>query len=73
MSLVAFGPETLKLAGRCFDEVVLHTYFTDETTARCVRTVRQAAEEASKVAGSTKVAAKSATHADLPYSHQNLC
>ena len=44
MGIVAFGPETLKLAGRCFDEVVLHTYFTDETTARCVQTVKQAAE-----------------------------
>lgn len=48
MGMVAFGPETLKLAGRCFDEVVLHTYFTDETTARCVRTVKQAAEEAGR-------------------------
>jgi probable F420-dependent oxidoreductase len=55
MGLVAFGPETLKLAGRCFDEVVLHTYFTDETTARCVRTVRQAAEEAGRDPASVKV------------------
>ena len=36
MGLVAFGPNTLELGGRCFDEVVLHTYFTDETTERCV-------------------------------------
>jgi probable F420-dependent oxidoreductase len=48
MGLVAFGPESLKLAGRCFDEVVLHTYFTDETTQRAVRTVKQAAEEAGR-------------------------
>jgi probable F420-dependent oxidoreductase len=48
MGIVAFGPQTLKLAGRCFDEVVLHTYFTDETTARCVRAVKQAAEEAGR-------------------------
>jgi probable F420-dependent oxidoreductase len=46
LGLVAFGPETLRLAGRCFDEVVLHTFFTDETTARCVRTVKEAAEAA---------------------------
>src|SRR5215831_9396276 len=46
MSLVAFGPQTLKLAGRFFDEVILHTFFTDETTARCVRTVKDAAEKA---------------------------
>ena len=38
LSIVAFGPNTLELGGRCFDEVVLHTYFTDETTQRCVRT-----------------------------------
>ena len=28
------GPNSLELGGRCFDEVVLHTYFTDETTER---------------------------------------
>ena len=48
MGLVAFGPESLKLAGRCFDEVVLHTYFTDETTHRAVETVKQAAEQAGR-------------------------
>ena len=55
MGIVAFGPETLKLGGRCFDEVVLHTYFTDDTTARCVRTVKQAAEEAGRDPASVKV------------------
>jgi probable F420-dependent oxidoreductase len=48
MSLVAFAPASLKLGGRCFDEVVLHTYFTDETTERAVRTVKQAAEQAGR-------------------------
>ncbi len=43
MGLVAFGPNSLQLAGRCFDEVVLHTFFTDETTARAVATVKEAA------------------------------
>jgi probable F420-dependent oxidoreductase len=55
MSVVAFGPETLKLGGRCFDEVVLHTYFTDETTARCVQTVKRAAEEAGRDPSAVKV------------------
>jgi probable F420-dependent oxidoreductase len=55
MGLVAFGPNTLRLAGRCFDEVVLHTYFTDETTARCVRTVRDAAEAAGRDPADVKV------------------
>ena len=48
MGLVAFGPESLKLGGRCFDEVVLHTFFTDETTERAVRTVTDAAEQAGR-------------------------
>lgn len=48
MGIVAFGPETLKLGGRCFDRVVLHTYFTDETTERCVRTVKAAAAGAGR-------------------------
>lgn len=48
MGLVAFGPETLALGGRCFDEVILHTYFSDETTARAVRSVKVAAEQAGR-------------------------
>ncbi|MEM7093073.1 MAG: TIGR03857 family LLM class F420-dependent oxidoreductase [Actinomycetota bacterium] len=48
MTLTAFGPNSLKLAGRCFDAVVLHTFFSDETTARVVRTVKEAAEQAGR-------------------------
>jgi probable F420-dependent oxidoreductase len=48
LGLVAFGPESLRLGGRQFDHVVLHTYFTDETTARAVRTVKEAAEQAGR-------------------------
>jgi probable F420-dependent oxidoreductase len=48
LCLVAFGDHTLELAGRLFDDVVLHTYFTDETTARCVRVVKTAAERAGR-------------------------
>ena len=48
MALVAFGPRSLELGGRCFDEVVLHTFFTDETTGRCVETVKGAAERAGR-------------------------
>lgn len=55
MGLVAFGPNTLELAGRCFDEVVLHTFFTDETTARCVETVKRSAERAGRDPESVKV------------------
>lgn len=55
LGLVAFGPRSLALGGRCFDEVVLHTYFTDETTDRCVRTVKQAAEQAGRDPSEVKV------------------
>jgi probable F420-dependent oxidoreductase len=48
LTLVAFGPNSLALGGRAFDNVVLHTYFTDETLQRCVRTVNQAAEQAGR-------------------------
>ena len=46
--LTAFAPQSLRLGGRAFDGVVLHTFFTDETTARAVRTVKQAAEQAGR-------------------------
>ena len=55
MGIVAFGPNTLELGGRCFDDVVLHTFFTDETTARCVETVKRAAEKAGRDPDSVKV------------------
>ena len=48
MAIVAFGEQTLRLGGRCFDHVVLHTFFTDVTTARCVSTVKEAAEQAGR-------------------------
>lgn len=48
MSFTAFGPNSLALGGRCFDAVILHTFFTDETTKRCVETVKQAAVDAGR-------------------------
>ncbi len=38
--ITAFGPQTLRLAARAYDAVVLHTFFSDETTRRCVDIVR---------------------------------
>jgi probable F420-dependent oxidoreductase len=48
LTFTAFGPNSLALGGRVMDAVVLHTFFTDETTARCVREVKQAAEKAGR-------------------------
>ncbi|MEQ1698981.1 MAG: TIGR03857 family LLM class F420-dependent oxidoreductase [Ilumatobacteraceae bacterium] len=55
LMLSAFGPESLKLAGRAFDGVILHTFFTDETLQRCVRTVREAAEQAGRDPASVRI------------------
>jgi probable F420-dependent oxidoreductase len=64
VGLTAFGPRTLELAGRAFDVVVLHTYFTDETLERSVRTVKDAAERAGRDPDAVKVWAVLATVGD---------
>lgn len=46
--LVTMSPNTLRLAGRIADGVVLHTFFSDEATRRAVDTVRTAAERAGR-------------------------
>ena len=55
LGLVAFGPNSLRLGGRAFDQVVLHTFFTDETTVRCVETVKEAAAGAGRDPSAVKV------------------
>lgn len=55
LGLVAFGPNSLALGGRAFDDVILHTFFTDETTARAVRLVKEAAEQAGRDPDSVRV------------------
>lgn len=55
LGTTAFGPATLALAGRAFDLVVLHTFFSDETTARVVQEVRDAAEQAGRDPAAVKV------------------
>ena len=55
IGMVAFGPNSLEFAGRCLDMVVLHTYFTDETTERCVRIVRESAERAGRDPSSVRI------------------
>jgi probable F420-dependent oxidoreductase len=55
LGLVAFGPKTLALGGRVFDDVILHTYFTPETLQRCVSTVKRAAEQAGRDPDSVRV------------------
>ena len=55
LAIVAFGPQTLALGGRVFDDVILHTYFTPETLRRCVNTVKRAAAQAGRDPDSVRV------------------
>jgi probable F420-dependent oxidoreductase len=55
LGLVAFGPQTLALGGREFDDVILHTYFPPETLQRSVETVKDAAEKGGRDPDSVKV------------------
>ena len=55
LAIVAFGPKTLALGGRQFDDVILHTYFTPATVQRAVATVKDAAERAGRDPGAVKV------------------
>jgi len=55
LGITAFGDNTLRLAGRAFDQVVLHTFFEDETLARCVSTVKDEAERVGRDPDSVKV------------------
>ena len=55
LALVAFGEHSLALGGRLFDDVILHTFFTDETLQRCVAVVKRAAEEAGRDPAAVRV------------------
>jgi 5,10-methylenetetrahydromethanopterin reductase len=67
VGFVAFGPNSLAFAGRATDMVALHTFFTDETVERCVRSVREAAEQAGRDPASVRIWSCYATvHDGLP-------
>jgi alkanesulfonate monooxygenase SsuD/methylene tetrahydromethanopterin reductase-like flavin-dependent oxidoreductase (luciferase family) len=55
LGLTAFGPNSLRLAGRAFDQVVLHTFFDDDTLIRCVRTVKDEAKRVGRDPEAIKV------------------
>lgn len=55
LSITVFGNNTLEMAGRAYDNVILHTFFTDETTERAVRVVKQSAERAGRNPDDVKV------------------
>lgn len=53
--LMAIGDNTLELAGRIADGVVLHTFFSDETLARAAGIIRTSAEKAGRDPASVRV------------------
>ncbi|MEZ0049064.1 putative F420-dependent oxidoreductase [Mycobacterium sp. MAA66] len=55
LAIVAFGPRTLELGGRAFDDVILHTYFTPATLQRAVKTVKDSAERAGRDPATVRV------------------
>lgn len=55
LAIAAFGQKTLTMGGRVFDSVVLHPFFTEETTRRAVSTVRAAAEAIGRDPASVRV------------------
>ena len=55
------GFKTMRWAGRVMDGVILHTFVTDDSLARCVGEVRRGAEEAGRDPASVKVWAVLAT------------
>ena len=55
LSITAFGDDTLSMAGRTYDHVILHTFFTDETTERAVKIVKSSAEQSGRNPDHVKV------------------
>ncbi|MGI8335577.1 TIGR03857 family LLM class F420-dependent oxidoreductase [Actinomadura scrupuli] len=62
--LTAMGERTLEFAGGVADGVVLHTFFTDETLARAVASVRRGAELAGRDPAQVRVWSVLATVGD---------
>lgn len=62
--MMAIGNNSLDLAGRIADGVVLHTFFSDETLARVVTRIRTAAEQAGRDPASVRIWSVLATVTD---------
>jgi probable F420-dependent oxidoreductase len=62
--LCALGTRTLEFAGRVFDGVILHTFFSDDALANSVDAVRRGAEQAGRDPRSVRVWSVLATVGD---------
>jgi probable F420-dependent oxidoreductase len=62
--IAAIGAKTMRWAGGIADGVILHTFFTDEALARCVKEIRAGAEDAGRDPDRVRVWAVVATVCD---------
>ena len=73
LGIAGLGPNTLRLGGRAYDEVLLCTFFSDEALTRSVATVKKAAEEAGRNPDDVTVWSCIATVSDtVPYEERML-
>lgn len=66
LGLGALGPRTQELAGRAFDDLILHSHWTDEAVSRSVALARRAAEQAGRDPDALRVWAMLVTACDQP-------
>ncbi|HEX4361890.1 MAG TPA: TIGR03857 family LLM class F420-dependent oxidoreductase [Pseudonocardia sp.] len=66
LALGALGPRTQELAGRAFDDLILHSHWTDEAVAGSVARARRAAELAGRDPDALRVWAMLVTACDQP-------
>jgi probable F420-dependent oxidoreductase len=66
LALGALGPRTQELAGRAFDDLILHSHWTDHAVSVSVARARKAAESAGRDPDALRVWAMLVTACDLP-------
>jgi 5,10-methylenetetrahydromethanopterin reductase len=62
--MVALGPKTLELAGRCMDGVILHTYYSDAAVAEALDAVARGAKAVGRDPAGVRVWSVLATVSD---------
>jgi alkanesulfonate monooxygenase SsuD/methylene tetrahydromethanopterin reductase-like flavin-dependent oxidoreductase (luciferase family) len=66
LALGALGPKTQELGGRAFDDLILHSHWTDQAVADSVARARKAAEQAGRDPDALRVWAMMVTACDQP-------
>jgi len=73
LGIAGLGPNTLRVGGRAYDEVLLFTFFSDEALTRSVQTVKTAAEQAGRNPDDVVVWSCIATVSDeVPYEERMM-